>query len=320
MKNYLDTLPKPFLALAPLDDVTDTVFRRVVASLSPPDLFFTEFTNVDALQSKGREATLKRLLYSEKEQPLIAQIWGKQPENFYKVTKELIDMGFVGVDLNMGCPDKAVVKNGCCSGLIRDKEKALEIIKVTQEAANGKIPVSVKTRLGFNDFDKSWIELLLKQKFNMLTIHLRTVKEMSLVPAHWEIMEEIKAMRDKISPSTALVGNGDVLSKDQAKTLAHKYGIDGIMIGRGVFHDPFVFSDNSPWKSFSPEQKINLYKSHIALFKDTWLNNERPIVTLNKFCKIYINDFPGAKETRATLMHAKTINELQDLVHNLLNS
>ncbi len=315
MKNYLDELPKPFLALAPLDDVTDTVFRQVIVDCAPPDLLFTEFTNVDALQSPGRANTLKRLQYTQKEQPLIAQIWGKKPENFYKTAQELVEMGFVGVDLNMGCPDKAVVKNGCGGGLIQNKELASEIIQATQEGVAGKIPVSVKTRLGFKQYDPDWLEHIFSHKLNMLSIHLRTVKEMSLVPARWELASEVRKLRDAISPDTALVGNGDVASYAQAQDLVTKYRYDGIMIGRGVFRDPFIFSINSPWESYSKNQKLDLYQKHIELFMATW-QGERKLHTLNKFCKIYVNDFAGSKQLRDKLMHATSAEELLDLLRS----
>src|SRR6266705_1083492 len=175
-------LPKPFFVLAPMDDVTDSVFRQIVAACSPPDLFFTEFVNVDGLQSAGRERLLKRIQFTPSEQPLVAQIWGKKPENYRKTAKELVELGFAGIDINMGCPDKTVVTNGCCSALINNRELALEIIRATQEGADGKVPVSVKTRLGFNEVDLSWHELLLQQNLSMLSVHGRTRKHMSAVP------------------------------------------------------------------------------------------------------------------------------------------
>jgi tRNA-dihydrouridine synthase len=172
--NVLQQLPKPFLVLAPMDDVTDTVFRQIVAGCAPPDLYFTEFVNVDGLQSPGRPKLMKKLRFSAAEQPLIAQIWGKEPENFRKTAAELVDMGFAGVDLNMGCPEKTVVKNGCCSALINNPELAAEIIQATKEGVAGRVPVSVKTRIGFNTIDLTWIEFLLGQGLDMLTIHGRT--------------------------------------------------------------------------------------------------------------------------------------------------
>jgi tRNA-dihydrouridine synthase len=306
-------LPKPFFVLAPMDDVTDTVFRRVVADCAPPDLYFTEFVNVDGLQSPGRKNLLKKLQFTEKETPLIAQIWGKKPENYYKTTKELIDMRFAGVDINMGCPVKKVIKDGCCSALINDRGLAGEIIKATQEAA-GDFPVSVKTRLGFREADLSWIEFLLQQKLNMLTIHCRTVKQMSKVPAQWEYMNEIKKLRDAISPTTLLVVNGDIMSKKHGEEIVEQYGLDGAMIGRGIFHDPYAFADESPWPNMSEQDKKELYAKHVKLFADTWKDSERRVQTLNKFCKLYINDFPNSSELRAKLMEAKSTDELLELL------
>lgn len=322
-----DELPRPFFVLAPLDDVTDTVFRRTVAGCARPDLFFTEFTNVDGLQSPGRPRLLKKLLFTEAEQPLIAQIWGKDPANFRKTAEQIADgtfaremglpegINFAGVDLNMGCPQKSEVKAGTCSALINDRSLAKEIIQATQEGLGDKLPLSVKTRLGFSQIDLTWVELLLEQKLNMLTIHGRTRKEMSKVPAHWDLIGEARELKDRIAPETLLVGNGDVMSRQQGIKLAEKYKLDGIMIGRGIFHDPYVFAENSPWESKTSEERIHLYKNQVELFAATWRNHERPIQTLNKFCKIYINGFEGAKELRERLMKAHTTEELLELLN-----
>lgn len=325
--SFLDELPKPFFVLAPLDDVTDTVFRRVVASTASPDLYFTEFVNVDGLQSPGRERLLKKLRFTEQETPLIAQIWGKEPENFYKTAKEIADgtfakelglpkgVNFAGVDLNMGCPEKTAVKHGTCCALINDRELAGEIIQAGREGLNGKVPLSVKTRIGFNTIDMTWVEFLLKQKLNMLTIHGRTRKEMSLVPAHWDRINEARELRDALAPETLIVGNGDVESRQQGLELARKYKLDGIMIGRGVFHDPFVFAEQSPWPDISKEQRLDLYKKHVELFAKTWQNRERSVKTLNRFCKVYVQCFDGAKELRERLMAATSTRELLEILN-----
>jgi len=297
-----------------MDDVTDTVFRQVVAGCAAPDLFFTEFVNADGLQSPGRERLLKKLQHTPKEQPLIAQIWGKDPANFRKTAAELVEMGFAGIDLNMGCPVKEVVNNGCCSALINNRELAGQIIQATQEGAAGRVPVSVKTRLGFNQVDLSWPEFLLGRNLDMLTIHGRTRKEMSEGPAHWDLIGEVRKLRDRIAPQTLIVGNGDVETRAQAETLAAQYGMDGVMIGRGVFHDPFVFAKDSPWPRYTKQQRLDLYAQHVKLFAETWQRSERRIVTLNKFCKIYINGFDGAKDLREALMAAKTIQSLLELL------
>jgi tRNA-dihydrouridine synthase len=304
----------PVFILAPMDDVTDTVFRQVIAGCAPPDVYFTEFVNVDGLQSPGRDRLLHKLAFSNKEKPIIAQIWGLKPENFYKTTKDLIEMGFAGVDINMGCPVKAVIKSGTCSALMNNRDLAVDIIKATQRAAAGVIPVSVKTRLGYNEIDLSWAELLLQQSLDTLTIHGRTKKEMSKVPSNWSAIGDIRGLRDKINPSTKIVGNGDVISRQQGLELAKTYKLDGIMIGRGVFGDPYIFAKDSPWLNKSKKDKIELYKKHIELFKDTYKDNERSVKSLNKYCKIYISGFDGAKDIREKLMRTESIDQLLELV------
>lgn len=328
--NAYNGLAKPFFVLAPLDDVTDTVFRRVIAECAKPDLFFTEFVNVDGLQSPGRAKLLKKLRFTSEELPLIVQIWGKNPENFYKTAQQIADgtfvmelgltkainpqsesgAGYAGVDLNMGCPDKNVVRNGVCSALINDRDLAKRIIDSTREGLGDKLPLSVKTRIGFNEVDLTWIEFLLRQNLDALTIHGRTKKQMSKVPADWGVIKQCRELRDKIAPKTLIIGNGDVQNRLQGQTLQKQTGVDGVMIGRGVFHDPFAFAQQSPWLDHTREQRIALYKKHVELFAGTWQNNQRPIQTLNKFCKIYINHFEGAKELREQLMSAKSTTEL----------
>ncbi len=314
-------LSRPFFVLAPLDDVTDTVFRQIIASCQAPDLFFTEFVNVDGLMSPGRPKLLKKLRFTELETPLIAQLWGLKPENFEALAKQIAEgslakelglpegVNFAGIDLNMGCPEKTVVKNGACSALIKNPELAIEIIQAVKRGA-GDLPVSVKTRIGFSTVDLSWIETLLKQDLDMLTIHGRTRKEMSKVPAHWDMIGQCVELKNKISPRTLIVGNGDVVTRQQGMELAEKYLVDGVMIGRGIFTDPYVFAETSPWGVKSKEQKIKLYRKHVQLFAETWKNKERPLPTLNKFCKIYINGFDGAKELREELMGSRTIEDL----------
>jgi tRNA-dihydrouridine synthase len=328
---YIAKLPRPFLVLAPMDDVTDSVFRQVVADCAAPDLYFTEFVNADGLQSAGRQKLFKKLQFTSSEQPLIAQIWGKEPDNFYKTAQQLADgtlarelglpdgINFAGVDLNMGCPQKNEVKNGTCAALINNRPLAEEIIHATQEGIGGRLPLSIKTRLGFSNEDMTWIEFLLTKQLEMLTIHGRTKAQMSKVPANWEAIGHIRELRDQLSPETLVVGNGDVMSRQQGLDLASKYKLDGIMIGRGIFQDPFVFAKQSSWSDYTREQKLTLYKKHVELFAQTWKNRERPIQTLNKFCKIYINGFDGAKELREQLMSATSCNELVRLLNTALN-
>lgn len=318
------SLSKPFFILAPMDDVTDTVFRQIVLGTAAPDLFFTEFVNVDGLMSPGRPKLLKKLKFVPSETRLIAQLWGLNPKNFRAIADQIAsgelarELGlpagcnFVGVDLNMGCPAKSEVQNGACSALIKPENRDLanDIIEATRQGLAGRLPLSVKTRLGFNQPDMTWFEFLLGKDLDMLTVHGRTRKEMSKVPAHWDLIGEVARLRDQLAPDTLLVGNGDVANHEQGVQLAEQYGLDGIMVGRGVFQDPFVFSASSEWANYSRQQRIDLYKKQVSLFAETWPNRERNIQTLNKFCKVYINGFDGAKELREQLMDAGSADEL----------
>lgn len=317
-------LPKPCFVLAPMDDVTDTVFRQMVQQTAAPDLFFTEFVNVDGLMSPGRQKLLKKLKFAPSETRLVAQLWGLKPENFKAVAEQIASgelartlglpegCNFVGVDLNMGCPAKSEVQNGACSALIKQENRVLagSIIEATREGLAGRLPLSVKTRLGFNEVDMSWFEFLLGKDLDMLTVHGRTRKEMSKVPAHWELIGEVVKLKNRYAPRTVVVGNGDVASRAQGEALAKQYGLDGIMIGRGVFGDPYVFAPKSPWTEVSREERIKLYEAHVQLFAQIWTDGERNIKTLNKFCKVYISDFDGAKELREQLMAATSAAEL----------
>ena len=311
-----------------MDDVTDTVFRQIVQQTHAPDLFFTEFVNVDGLMSIGRPNLLKKLKFVPSETSLVAQLWGLNPENFKAIAEQIADgslakeMGlpdgcnFVGVDLNMGCPAKSEVQNGACSALIKleNRDLAEEIIDATAAGLRGRLPFSVKTRLGFNEVDMTWFEFLLSKNLDMLTVHGRTRKEMSKVPAHWDLIGDVAQLRNELAPQTLIVGNGDVTSHQQGVQLAEQYGLDGIMVGRGIFHDPFVFSADSEWENYNRQQRIDLYKQQVSLFAATWPNRERNIQTLNKFCKVYINGFDGARELRDQLMKAGSADALLALL------
>jgi tRNA-dihydrouridine synthase len=331
--SYYHGLPKPFFVLAPMDEVTDTAFRQIIASAASPDLFFTEFVNVDGLMSPGRSKLLKKLCLAQSEGNIVAQLWGLRPENFRVVAGQIADgslahelglpedCNFVGVDLNMGCPAKSEVQNGACSALIRieNRERAEQIIDATREGLGGRLPLSVKTRLGFSAVDMSWFEFLLGKELDMLTVHGRTRKEMSKVPAHWNLIGEVVRMRDRLASRTLMVGNGDVTGRMHGVQLAKQYGLDGIMIGRGIFQDPFAFLESDPqrWEHYSRTGRIGLYRKHVELFAATWQSGERNIKTLNKFCKVYINGFDGAREMREKLMEAENTGELLQLLQSM---
>ncbi len=308
------------LILAPMYDVTDTVFRQMVASCAPPDMFMTEFVNVDGLQSPGRQRLLHFLkLEDTHDVPVIAQIWGKTPENYYKVAQEVADMGFDGIDINTGCPDKTITKNGCCSAFIQPENRPLfkEILQATKDGSKG-LPVSVKTRLGWGETDFSWHQMVLEQGVSMFSIHGRTKREMSKVPVRWDEIVHIRKLRDDIAPNTKIIGNGDVLTRQQAEELQAKHGLDGIMIGRGVFQDPFVFAKSSPWADYPRSEKIKLFIKHLELYRDTYSSGERRFDPTKKFMKVYINGFEGASDIRAKVAVTKSADEAINILRQSL--
>lgn len=307
---------RPFFVLAPMDDVTDTVFRQIVAGHAPADLMMTEFANADGYCSEGKQAIMQRLALKPKEGPVVAQIWGIDPGNYYKMAKDLVGMGFVGVDINMGCPIKDMIKKGACSAMIQNPTLANEVIAATREGTGGKIPVSVKTRIGFDKIDtQSWIGNLLEQKLDAIIVHGRTRKEMSKVPAHWDEVAKAVELRDEIAADTVMVGNGDVLSREQGKELSKQTGVDGIMIGRGIFHNLFVFEEHP--KDHQPHELFKILLEHINLYEKQW-GSGRSYEPLKKFYKIYINGFDGASKIRAEIMDTKSTAEGKKFVEDLL--
>ena len=315
MNSFWNDLPKPFFILAPMEAVTDVVFRHVVAKAGRPDIFFTEFTNSASYCSpKGIHSTRGRLAFTEDEHPMVAQIWGSKPENYREMAIGLKELGFKGIDINMGCPDKSVVKGGAGSGLIRTPELAAELIAAAKEAG---LPVSVKTRLGDIRVEEwhDWLTHILKQDVVNLTIHLRTRKEMSKVDAHYELIADIKKLRDEIAPQTLLTINGDIRDREHGLELAEKYGIDGIMIGRGIFANPYAFT-----AGYKPtrEEILSLLNYHLDLFDK--YNEElepRPFDPLKRFFKIYVREIPGAAELREKLMHTKSTSEVREILQSI---
>jgi len=305
--NFWQKLKMPFFILAPMDGVTDTVFRQIVASTGKPHVFFTEFVPVDALLSKGQERALQSLKFTEAERPIVAQIWGSDPEKFYKVAQLLRVMKFDGIDINMGCPDKAAIKKGACAALIKTPQLAKEIIEATIKGAGG-LPVSVKTRIGFHKIETTdWIKTLLQTPISALIMHLRTVKEMSKPPAHWDEISKAVKVRKKLGSKALIIGNGDVKSLEEAREKCRKYGIDGVMIGRGIFDNVGLFNENI--ESASPQQNVDLLINHLNLFKQTWGDNKH-FALMKKFVKCYVNNFRDAAEHREKLMQTKSLDEL----------
>lgn len=324
MTNIWQDLPKPFTALAPMEGVTDVIFRQVVARAGRPDLFFTEFTNVSSFASeRGRDNALERLMVAPSDHPIIAQIWGKNPEHFAELAGALEGLGFAGLDINMGCPDRHVNAAGGGAAMIRTPDLAVECLRQARAATN--LPVSVKTRLGYTyTYEyRDWLPVLLKERPAALTVHLRTRKEMSKVPAHYELIPEIIGLVKAFSPETKLVVNGDIKNLAQAQELSAKCPqVDGFMIGRGVFENPYCFTTHQPTR----EELKDLLLYHLDLYDevDAQIKAKRalslsrggdaearglPYEPLKHYFKIYIHGFDGASEIRAKLMETKTTVE-----------
>ncbi|HSX01324.1 MAG TPA: tRNA-dihydrouridine synthase [Candidatus Saccharimonas sp.] len=310
--NFWQELPKPFLVLAPMDDVTDVAFRQVVSRAAAPDVFFTEFVSTDGLQSAGRERTLERLrVEPDLSRPLVAQIWGSDPDKYYQSAQDIVRLGgFSGIDINMGCPERGIVARGCCGGLIGRYDQAAAIIEATKAGA-GDLPVSVKTRIGLGTIiTEEWAGFLLRQNLAALTIHARTVREMSKVPARWDEIAKVVALRDQLAPGTPIVGNGDAANRTHAHELAASSGANGVMIGRGIFHDLQAFAAEST--DLDPAARLRILLEHVALYEQ-W-GRTKPFQVLKKFFKIYVSGWPGAAELRAQLMDATTPAEVRHLI------
>ncbi|MDU9418724.1 tRNA-dihydrouridine synthase [Staphylococcus lloydii] len=311
-ENFWSELPRPFFVLAPMEDVTDIVFRHVVSEAARPDVFFTEFTNTESFcHPEGIHSVRGRLTFSEDEQPMVAHIWGDKPDHFREMSIGLADMGFKGIDLNMGCPVANVAKKGKGSGLILRPETTAEIIQASKA---GGLPVSVKTRLGYYEIDewKDWLKHVFEQDIANLSIHLRTRKEMSKVDAHWELIEAVKALRDEIAPDTLLTINGDIPDRQTGLELAEKYGIDGVMIGRGIFNNPFAF-EKEP-REHSSKELLDLLRLHLSLFNKYAEDETKQFKSLRRFFKIYVRGIRGASELRHQLMSTETVDEARTLL------
>lgn len=308
--NFWVNLKTPFSVLAPMEEVTDVAFRELVFELGRPDVFFTEFTSAEGMQSRGRNAVAQRLEFKPNQHPIVAQIWGTSPEAFHKTAQEVAELGFDGVDINMGCPVRKIMKNGACAKLIENPTLAKELIAAAKEGAAGKIPVSVKTRVGFKKIEtEEWCGFLLQQDIAALTVHGRLAKDLSLYPANWEEIGKAVQLCNQIAPHTILIGNGDILSLADITEKHAQYGIDGGMIGRGVFKDPFVFNPNRTIQELNPQERFELLLRHATLFTQAW-NNKKNFSILKRFFKIYIADFDGAAELRAALMDTSSLEDV----------
>ena len=321
--------------VAPMADVTDIAFRTMIAKYSKPhgpDVMWTEFVSADGLNSPGREVLKRDLAFSDIERPIVAQLFTSTPENMKKAAALCRELGFDGIDINMGCPDKSIEKQGAGAAHMKDWRRAQAVIRAAQEGAVD-IPVSVKTRIGYNKVEfMEWLPKILECNIPALTVHLRTRKEMSLVPAHWELMPEVvKLVREMTGEvkdgGTILIGNGDVKSLAEGKRLAKESGCDGVMVGRGLFGTPWFFQGadyadlaqttqtNTYTDTYSKttEEKLRIMVEHTKLYEEK-MGDIKSFAIMKKHFKAYVNGFDGAKELRVELMECETAKGVEEVV------
>jgi len=317
MHSFWHTLPKPLLVQAPMEDVTDAAFRRLIARYGKPTVMFSEFTSADGLvlaPEDGKAKLLKKLLYSEEERPIVAQLFTAVPERMEAAARLVAELGFDGIDINMGCPDKAVEKSGCGAALIKNPSLARELIRAAKKSG---LAVSVKTRIGYNtDQLDSWLPELLAEEPAAVTIHARTRKEMSDVPARWDTVARAVALRDSLGSKTLILGNGDVKDIADARAKVAETKCDGVMLGRAIYGNPWLFS-NSRELAHSPEARIRALFEHLALFEEL-LGTTTNYATMKKHFKAYISGWDGAKELRVRLMATEAISEAQSFLRAAL--
>lgn len=300
-KNFWNTLQKPIFVLAPMADVTDAAFRRLIASKGRPDVTWTEFVSADGLArapEEGRKKLLLDLLYTEEERPIIAQFFTSNPDHMREAASLAKDLGFDGVDINMGCPVKSIEKQGAGAAIMKNPALARAIIRAAKEGARG-LPVSVKTRIGYNKVElETWLPEILKEEPALVTIHARTRKEMSKVAARWEFVRRAVEIRNEMKSETLIFGNGDAYDLSDAREKVRETGCDGVMLGRAIFGNPWLFKEGyAP----SMEEKLLTLAEHIELF-DTLLGHEKSFAIMKKHFKAYVKDFDGAADLRAVLM------------------
>ncbi|WP_221037623.1 tRNA-dihydrouridine synthase [Borrelia sp. HM] len=315
--NFLNNINRPIMILAPMEDVTDTVFRNLIHLIGDekdgPDIYFTEFISIKGLLSKSKQSIQHILTKNDElQRPLIAQIWGNNPDEFFKAIEILSKLGFWGIDLNMGCPKKKIVKKGVCSALINNKSLAREIIIASKEAClKFGLPLSIKTRHGFfNSEVENWLGFLLTLGIDMLTVHPRLAINQSEGPIDMNVFAEVVNLKNQINPSTLVIGNGDILSLKQAYQIVKQYSLDGVMFGRGIFKNLNLFREGLPnFLSNNLNFRLNILKFHIKDFHSTWGTN-KDFNKLKKYFKIYFNIDERNSEYFYNIINSNNYDEL----------
>lgn len=309
-KGFWEKLNKPFFVLAPMADVTDAPFRRVIANCGMPDVMYTEFVSADGLFLGGKDTLIKDLKFTKAERPIVAQFFTSNPERMKRAAELASKLGFDGIDINMGCPDKKIEKQGAGASLIKNPKLAVELIEAAKEGA-GELPVSVKTRVGYSkDELDEWLPTLLKAEPAAVIIHARTRKQLSKVPADWSLVKKAVEIRNKINPNVLIIGNGDVTDIKDAREKAKESGADGVMLGRAIFGNPWLFDEGK--EEVSTEEKLKVLIEHTKLFEK--IAPHKNFSIMKKHYKAYVSGWNGAKELRMKLMEAKSASEVEEII------
>ncbi|MDZ4240768.1 MAG: tRNA-dihydrouridine synthase [Patescibacteria group bacterium] len=316
-QGFWKKLKKPIMVLAPMADVTDAAFRRIIAKYGKPPVMWTEFVSADGLFLGGKDALLQDLAFTKAEKPIVAQFFTAKPDMMKKAAQLAVKLGFDGIDINMGCPDRSIEKQGAGAALMKTPALAREVLRAAIEGA-GKLPVSVKTRIGYkiNELE-TWLPELLAESPAMITIHARTRKEMSDVPAHWDSVKRAVEIRDSLKSETLIFGNGDVLDIADAKEKAKEAGADGVMLGRAIFGNPWLFDEKK--KTVTLKEKLTVMVEHTKLFEKLF-KGKKNFAIMKKHYKAYAHGFEGAKELRMRLMEAKDAKEVEKVTKHYLKT
>lgn len=337
-----------------MDGVTEHTYRHIQKKYGNPDIIYTEFTNVEGV-CHGAIKLLEDFLFDETQRPIIAQIYGTTPKYFRQVAVVLCELGFDGIDINMGCPAKSVDSSGAGAALIKTPQLAQEIIRETKAGVqdyldgmrakdcpdisqniaqevvkrhdqlpqeykeNREIPVSVKTRIGYNTpVVEEWIPTLLEMKPAAIALHGRTLKQQYSGESNWEEIHKAALLCKKTD--TILLGNGDVLNYEQAVEYIQKYEVDGILIGRGSFGNPFAFQPNSD-KLLEQNNIFKIALEHCKLYEQTYNQDPRyHFMPMRKHLGWYVKGIDGAREIRMELFQANNSEEVESIFkkHSLI--
>ncbi len=317
MYGFWAKLNKPIMAMAPLSGGTDAAFRPIIARYGKPDILFTEFVSCVGLCSPGRAKLLPDLWYSEIERPIVAQIFGPHPDAFLQTAQLIVELGFDGIDINAGCPDKSVEKQGAGAALIKDPQRMLQIMRATREGA-GNLPVSVKTRLGYDRvIIEEWLDCLLGEKPAAVTIHARTRNELSKVPARWDAIGRAVEFAKGRGTKTLILGNGDVNTLSEAQRLAAATGVDGVMIGRGIFGNPWLFNPDVDVSEVSAEERLRVMMEHTRRFETTF-SSLKNFAVMRRHFKAYVAGLDDAKALRVQLMKTQNADDVETIINRYL--